>query len=86
MQASGVFFFAIAVLGAASVMTAFVGLLTGGVVGTMYGLYQMAGQQMRLQGEAGGQRRRLQGQTMPGFRHMQVGRDHYYRPVRQHQE
>lgn len=82
-------FFAIATVGAASVMMTFLGLLAGASVTTVYGLFMLTDGRRRIGSSAADARRRLRGEHVPGYRPTQVGGEYYYRPSRSdhsHQE
>jgi hypothetical protein len=85
-QYEGVAFFLLASIGAASTMLSFLGLIFGASAGVAYGVVRLSQQQRRLSQGAAQGRRCLQGQPVPGYSHVQFGRDHYYRPERLREE
>ena len=64
-------FFLLAVIGAASVMLSFIGLVAGAAGGATYGLIRLTGQTRRIAAAQDG-RRRLQGQHVPGYAHVNL--------------
>ena len=80
MQYEATTFFALATLGAASVMASFVGLVASAAGGGTYALIRMTGQTRRIAAAPDG-RRRLRGQPVPGYSHVNLNGEHYYRPA-----
>lgn len=80
VQYENVAFFLLAALGAASVMVSFLGLVAGAAGGVTYGLVCATGQARRIAAAPDG-RQRLQGQHVPGYAHVNLAGEHYYRPT-----